>query len=416
VSGTEAAGSAESAARRCWRRRLLGALALPFGGPGGPVRWPAGRRPRLLVVRPDHLGDLLLATPALGLLRAALPEAEITALVGPWARPVLDGRAELDVVHTCAFPGFTREQPASPPAPYLRLLAEAVRLRTRRYDAALILRVDHWWGAALVAYAGIPLRLGYAIPESRPFLTHALPPDQEQHSVLENWRLAVELLRLLGRPVPDGGPPPVCAEATAAGRAVAAAWLAERGIGPATPLLAVQPGAGVALKQWPPERWGAVADALAERLGARVAVTGTEAERSLVEAVIGAMRRPALNAAGAFDWQGLAGLFARCALVLGVDSGALHLAAALGVPSVHLFGPTAPARFAPWGPAVRHRVVRAELPCSPCGNLIAPPCGVRVEPACLHALPAALAIRAALEAVGAAAPAEVGSALGGAPA
>ncbi|HZS02311.1 MAG TPA: glycosyltransferase family 9 protein [Chloroflexota bacterium] len=423
MSGGVVPAQGTDEARLRWRRRVLGALAWPFGGPAarpgdGTVRWPSGRRPRLLVVRPDHLGDLLLATPALGLLRAALPEAEITALVGPWARPVLDGRPEVDAVRTCAFPGFTRAPAASPLAPYAKLLAEAARLRARRYDAALVLRVDHWWGAALVAYAGVPLRLGYAVPESRPFLTHALPPDFAQHSVLESWRVAAELLALVGRPLPAGPPPAVRAEPPSAGQAMAAAWLAERGIGPETPLIAVQPGSGVALKQWPPERWGEVADALAARLGARVVVTGTDAERALVDAVVAATRRPALNAAGAFDWAGLAGLFARCALVLGVDSGALHLAAALGVPSVHLFGPTAPTRFGPWGGSARHQVVRVDLPCSPCGNLIAPPCGEQVEPACMRALLPAMAIRAGLEAVAGGAPAavEAGCGRGGAPA
>src|SRR5205085_11084297 len=126
-------------------------------------------------------------------------------------------------------------------------------------------------------------------------------------------------------------------------------------------------GSGVPLKQWPPARWAAVVDALAERLQARVVVTGIAAEAALAEALVAALERPALNAVGAFDWAGLAGSFARCELVLGVDSGALHLAAALGVPSVHLFGPTDPARFGPWGRPGRHQIVRVAIDCSPCG-------------------------------------------------
>jgi heptosyltransferase-2/heptosyltransferase-3 len=396
-----------------WRRLLLGALARPFGGaPARPPSWPIERPPRVLVIRPDHLGDLLLAAPALGLLRTALPEAEITALVGPWARPVLDGRAEVDAVETCAFPGFTRRPPGSPLGPYVRLLVAALRLRRRQYDAALVLRVDHWWGAALAAYAGVPLRLGYAIPESAPFLTHTLPADLTQHSVRENWRVAEALLTLLGRPLPDGVPR-VRAAAPPAGRAAAAAWLSARGVSRDTPLIAVQPGSGVALKQWPPARWGAVVDALAESLQARVVVTGTAGEAALADALLAAVERPALNAVGAFDWAGLAGLFARCALVLGVDSGALHLAAALGVPTVHLFGPTDPARFGPWGRPDHHQVVRVALDCSPCGNLIAPPCGEAAEPACMRALLPAMAIRAGLAAVADDAPASVGAPAGG---
>jgi lipopolysaccharide heptosyltransferase II len=413
VSGAGEGIGGGAAARLRWRRRLLGALARPFGGsPARPPRWPTERPPRVLVIRPDHLGDLLLATPALGLLRTALPEAEITALVGPWARPVLDGRTEVDAVETCAFPGFTRRPPRSPLGPYVRLFATALRLRRRQYDAALVLRVDHWWGAALAAYAGVPLRLGYAVPESAPFLTHTLPADLTQHSVRENWRVAEALLALLGRPLPDGAPR-VRAAPSPAGRAAAAAWLAARGVPRDAPLIAVQPGSGVALKQWPPARWGAVVDALAEPLQARLVVTGTAAEAALADALVAALERPALNAVGAFDWAGLAGLFARCALVLGVDSGALHLAAALGVPSVHLYGPTDPARFGPWGRPSRHQIVRVALDCSPCGNLIAPPCGATVEPACMRALLPAMVIRAGLAAVADDTPAAVGAPSGG---
>src|SRR4051812_20428810 len=253
-----------AAARLRWRRRLLGALARPFGGsPARPPRWPTERPPRLLVIRPDHLGDLLLATPALGLLRTALPEAEITALVGPWARPVLDGRTEVDAVETCAFPGFTRRPARSPLGPYVRLFAAALRLRRRQYDAALVLRVDHWWGAALAAYAGVPLRLGYAVPESRAFLTHALPPDLAQHSVEESWRVVAALLRLLGRPLPAERPAPVVARPSAVGEAAAAAFLAAHGVAAGDRLVAIQPGTGAAVKLWPAAHWSAVADALA---------------------------------------------------------------------------------------------------------------------------------------------------------
>jgi heptosyltransferase-2/heptosyltransferase-3 len=406
-----------------WRRVLLKALALPSrlgrdaaptgrdarpasGAPAALRGWRRavagdaqdGRGLRILVIRPDHLGDLLLTTPALGLLRAGLPDATITALVGPWARPALAGRPEVDEVRTCAFPGFTREPPGGPLAPYGRLLAEARRLRRARYDAALVLRVDHWWGAALAAYAGIPLRLGYGVPESRDFLTHALPPDFAQHSVAENWRVVAALLALLGRPLPAARPGPVVAAPSPAGQAAAARWLAERGVAPGARLVAIHPGTGAAVKLWPAAGWSAVADALARRLDARSVVTGSAAERPLVAAVLAGTEAEAIGAAGALDWDGLAGLFARCVLVLGVDSGPLHLAAALGVPTVHVFGPTAPARFGPWGRGA-HQVVRAPLPCSPCGNLLAPPCGARAEPACLRAVRPAAVIDAALAAV-----------------
>ena len=131
-------------------------------------------------------------------------------------------------------------------------------------------------------------------------------------------------------------------------------------------LVAIHPGAGAAVKLWPAERWAAVGDALVERHGARVVVTGSAAEADLAEAVAGAMKVRPLVLAGRTSLMQLAALFGRCALVLGSDSGPLHLAVAAGAPTVHLFGPVDAVAFGPWGPAGRHVVVRPEYPAAPC--------------------------------------------------
>jgi ADP-heptose:LPS heptosyltransferase len=99
-------------------------------------------RPRILVIRPDHLGDVLLSRPALGLIRRSLPRADLTVLAGPWSVPSLQG---IDArIAIFPFPGFTRALRGSFLAPYQCLLALAVRLRRERLDAVLLLRPDHW--------------------------------------------------------------------------------------------------------------------------------------------------------------------------------------------------------------------------------------------------------------------------------
>ena len=135
---------------------------------------------RFLVIRPDHLGDVLFATPALSLLRQARPHAHITAMVGPWAARILHGNPDVDEVLTCPFPGFTRQLKRSAWEPYGLLNDYAKNLSTRKFDGALILRRDHWWGALLAHRAHIPLRYGTAHPTVAPFLTAALPlgPDR----------------------------------------------------------------------------------------------------------------------------------------------------------------------------------------------------------------------------------------------
>src|SRR5207253_843016 len=133
------------------RRTLLVALGRALSRPA-----PAGlpERPRLLLIRPDHLGDVLLAGPGIGCLRMALPDARLTELVGPWSHEAARRGPPVDAVLTWDFPGFTRRPKRSPPAPYWSLLRLAWRLRGERFDLALVLRPDHWWGALLALVLG----------------------------------------------------------------------------------------------------------------------------------------------------------------------------------------------------------------------------------------------------------------------
>ena len=177
---------------------LLAILARPF------IRRPPASIASVLYIKPDHLGDVLLATPVLAALRQRFPAARITALVGPWSRMVLQRNPDIDTLLTCPFPGFERrpttndQRPSTNEPrrwlafvrvpfgrrasfvvrPYLVLLHYALLLRAGCYDLAIIGRDDHWWGAALALLAGVPWRIGYGVPECRPFLTTKTPSHQ----------------------------------------------------------------------------------------------------------------------------------------------------------------------------------------------------------------------------------------------
>ena len=372
---------------------LLGLVARPFVGsaPGAPAR--------ILYIKPDHLGDLLLATPALAALRACFPQAHVTALVGPWAALVLARNPDVDALLTCPFPGFERSVPdrrqetgdtrrqrlsrlLSPVSrlrplarPYLLLIRYALLLRAGRYDAALIGRDDHWWGAALALLAGVPVRVGFAVPECRPLLTRALPWRSRDHVTSQGLALVGELA---GRAV---GSFPARFDPQPADHDWAAGWLREQGIA-AERLVVLHPGTAGPDKHWLPERWAAVADGLS-RDGMQLVLTGGPGEAELVAQVAGAMREEATQLAGATSLGQLAALLGQARLVLGVDSGPLHLAAAQGRPSLHLYGPGDDARFGPWGSRARHVVVREELWCSPCGVFSACPRGLAL-PECME--------------------------------
>ncbi|MBC8447913.1 MAG: glycosyltransferase family 9 protein [Chloroflexi bacterium] len=353
-------------------------VALRSLASGSPSRIP--RPPSLLLIRPDHLGDLLFLTPALRWLRERLPEAHITLLVGPWGREIMQRNPHVDEVITCSFPGFTRQPKRSLLAPYRLLLQEARKLRRQRFDLSLVMRFDHWWGALLAAAAGIPYRLGYAVPEVRPFLTQAVPYVAGRHEVEQNLRFTFYVSRITSQvaglrsqvsavePISWTTHPLEFAPAREE-EAWVEEWLLAHGAVPDRPLVAIHPGAGATVKLWEDEKWAAVADALAERREAQILLTGSADELDLVWAVAARTRVDPLMAAGETTLGQLAALYRRCRLVIGPDCGPLHLAVAVGTPSVHLYGPVDAGAFGPWGNPFRHRVLLSDWPCVPCNRL-----------------------------------------------
>lgn len=367
---------------RRWGLKLIGRLY---------PRPPTGVTPprAILLIRPDHLGDLLFLTPALHALRCRLPQTKITLLIGPWSQAVVAENPDLDEVLTCSFPAFERKPKQSRLAPYTLLRVSARQLRDRGYDTAVILRFDHWWGAWLAAAAGIPRRIGYNRPAVQPFLTQAVPYQVGRHEVQQNGRLLAALA-----PGLENELGPTQFAVTQADRDWMTGWLASHGLDATGRLVAIHPGAGAAVKQWPAEAWARVAAQLAEA-GARIVLTGSAAEKLLTQAIASASPGQVLDAAGETTLGQLAALYERAALVLGSDCGPLHLAVAVGTATIHLYGPVDPARFGPWGDPARHIVLRTNWACAPC-NRLDWPAKVLPQHACMAAIGPEDVTRAAL--------------------
>jgi heptosyltransferase-2 len=315
----------------CW---LLGLVLRPWARPR-PVP-PAVRR--VLLVRPCCLGDVLLTTAAVRALGAALPGARLDYLTGPAGAPGLANNPHLAAII---------DLPAGPRGA-LRLLG---RLRAARYDLAVIFdRAPQWPLLALLA--GIPVRAGLDSRYRGLGLTHRVRPAPGQHE----GALALAVVRALGLPAGD----PTEEYAPSAGaRARAAALLAE--VAPRRPRVLLHPAGGVnagmtlLAKRWPPERFAALVARLAAA-GATPVLTGGPADRAAVDAVLAALPAgtpPPADLAGRLDLDGHAALAAQCDLYIGHDSGPTHLAAAVGTPTVAIFGPTDPAVYAPPGAHVR---------------------------------------------------------------
>lgn len=342
------------------------------------VTGPRTRPARILLVRPDHLGDLILTTPVLQAMREAAPDAELTMMVGPWSREIVARHPALTRVLTCAFPGFQRTAQGAL-SPYTLLFRTARALRREHFDLAINLRPDFWWGAALLYLAGIPRRTGYALAPGQPFLSQALPFPPAEHATRSNLRLASAGLVTLGyEPLAEPWTPeryPARFTPTAEEQSWVISRLHAEGIEDDTPLIIIPPGSGGAVKLWRAEAWARCANSLRATLTsprpARILLTGSPAERALVEEVAQGIPEGATLITDASIGQ-LAALLGRATCVLTVDNGPGHIAAAQDTPSVHLFGPTDPRIFGPWGSSTRHIVLASTRRCAGCPAI---PCG-----------------------------------------
>jgi ADP-heptose:LPS heptosyltransferase len=387
------------------RNQLRSAILLLIRLLGEPQAWMMRRAhrlrpaqpvqaPRILLVRPDHLGDLVLTTPVLNALKKQVPDAALTMMVGPWSSEVVARHPAIDELLTCRFPGFQRAA-QHPLAPYVLLFQTARQLRQGKYDLAINLRPDFWWGAALLYLAGIPRRVGYHTQPGAPFLTHTLPFIAPEHATISNLRLCNAALQALGyaelaEPFTPANYPLVFTP-TPDERAWAAQRLTAEGVEPHTPIVVIHPGTGGAVKLWRTEAWSYLANALVQAPEfvhpPTIILTGSPAEHPLLSAIAQGLTSAPLICSEQSVGQ-LAALLERARLVLGVDNGPLHLATAQQRPTLRLFGPTDARIFGPWGDTKRHIVIASTQRCPDCPFI---PCGRLDFPS--EALPAHLCVK-----------------------
>jgi len=329
---------------------------------------PSGDAPRnVIVVRLDEIGDMVMFSPFLRGLRRGLPEARITLVVKPAVRDFVACCPYVDEVLAFDQSGGRARRFAALP---WRAWRFGVRLRRgRRFDLAVLPRwdADYYYGAFVALWSGAARRVGYS-ERVTPYkkivnrgfdrlLTDVLDDRSVRHDIAHN----AEMLRFLGI-APDGEALEAWADDSDA--AFAEETLRAAGIGPEEMLVGIGPSGGHSvLKQWPVERFAEVGWALREQHGARVLVFGGPGEEALGAALTEVLGPTALSLVGRTTLRQMAALMARCRVYVGNDSGPTHIAAAVGIPVVAVFGSSCRHRFRPGG---RSLLVWRELDCGPC--------------------------------------------------
>ncbi len=312
---------------------LLNAISRPFGRR-------AWKRPRsIVVIKPCCLGDLLMTTPLLEVLRRNYPQASITYVAGTWSKVIAEHQPAVDTVIDCGAVGIPGRYTLKE---YLNL---ARVLRRRRFDLAFVL--DRSPMLTLLPWlAGIPRRVG---PDSlgRGFsLTDRVQvsasPAHLQHQADIYLSLAAALDLTIGHPRMHFVP---TEEERSAVQQDARMQIA------VFPGGGSNPGMALTAKRWPLERYRELAGRLVRELNARVLLIGGPDDAELTRALLDGLTVPegaVIDLAGKTSIGELAAQLAACALFIGNDSSPMHLAAAVGTPIIAIFGPTSPQEYGPY--------------------------------------------------------------------
>jgi lipopolysaccharide heptosyltransferase II len=329
-----------------------------------PLLTPATFAPqRILLIRTDLMGDLVLSLPAVHAMRRAYPAAEIDMLVLPANTGVIKHDPAITRILTYDPNIWRRPNAFLTPACYRAFLGLMGDLRTAKYDLCLSLAGD--WASIFAFFSKARRRVGYRGEAYPFFMTDPVPGRRyriHQHEV----EYIAGLARAAGGIIGEEQRAPVM---TVSEQAIAevSALLEANGVRDGDLLIAAHAGAtnGMA-KRWPIPHWAALADLLITELGAKVILTGAPSDAEITGAVAARMQQTPLDFAGKTSIPQLAALLARCDLVISGDSGPLHLAGAVGTPVLAIHGPTDPALSGPAGKEAT--VLRLGIWCSPCYN------------------------------------------------
>jgi heptosyltransferase-3 len=312
---------------------------------------------KLLAVKVHGMGDSIMVRSILEHLCHFRNDLKLGVLVGPSTREVMTLGSEF-VTHNY-----------DPESRGLAVIASELRhIRRQRYDAVLNFEQMSLAGTVFLRATAIPTRLGFLPLSNSPkglFLTHSVQFRQQDTM----WKSFIRLAQMICPDLPEDLSivPLKCGEQ--ADRDVTLWWSSKVGEKPIRAVgLHLGCGKGMKYRQWPVRRFICLANAIRSAVQDVVVIlTGTVGEQLLIREFVDSYRGPVVDASGEGSVERTALILKRCDLLVSVDTGAMHLAAAMGTPTVGLFGPNTPKHWAPVGPRATS-VYHTTVPCSPCIN------------------------------------------------
>ncbi len=304
------------------------------------------------------VGDVLFTTPAVRALRQGFPKAHLAYMVGSWSREVIEDNPHLDRIITYDAPGHSSHRfPA-----YVRTLGRLLELRLRRFDLAVIFHRTSFAGL-FARLAGIPRRIGFDYGGRGRHLTRKVAFDSGKHEV-DRY---LDMVTALGCE-PAGTQTEM--RVTKESEKFARELLQAHGVKPEDRIVGVlvgggkNPGTIMPTKRWAADRFARLIDGMMEEHPVRVILIGGPGDEEASEEVLRRTTSKPFNLVGKTTFKQLAAVLKRCSLFVGGDSGPLHMAAAVGTPTVGIFGPSDPRLVAPRGE--QHLAIWKHVPCSPC--------------------------------------------------
>ena len=335
------------------------------------------RARKVLCVRLDSAGDVLLTTPALHALKEAVPGRHLPLLTSPSGAHAARLVTAVDEIIEFEAPWM---KPHHADVSSDRALIE--QLAARRFDAAVVFTVysqNPLPAAYMVYLAGVPLCLAHCRENAYQLLSDPVPEVEPQERVRHEVRRQLDLVATTGA-VPRTDALAISIPQRARRRAAAA--LATLQIPRDGPLVVAHAGATAPSRRYPPQLLAAALDMIVTAQGAQVVLTGDSSEVALVESVRASMSTSAHSLAGCLDFAELCALIETADVLVSNNTAPVHIAAAVGTPVADLYALTNP-QHVPW--RVPHRVLFHDVPCRYCYKSVCPAghhgCLARVAPA-----------------------------------